>query len=202
MKAVPFAAREARRLQAWKLHQQGWSQRAIADLLAVNAGSVSRWLKRVRQAGSDRALNRRPAPGAAHRLAARPLAGVASLAEAWSRGARLPRRALDPRARGSAHPVPLWRGVHSAKRRPPARGDGLERAKAFAPRPPARRSKDHGLARGSLARPSSKAKRLGQSIFVVGRERLLSFSRRGTGSTRRAARCRSCASGARATTSR
>ena len=68
MKAVPFAAREARRLQAWKLHQQGWSQRAIADLLAVNAGSVSRWLKRVRQAGSARALHRRPAPGAAQRL--------------------------------------------------------------------------------------------------------------------------------------
>ena len=68
MKAVPFAAREARRLQAWKLHQQGWSQRAIADLLEVNAASVSRWLKRARQAGSARVLHRRPAPGAARRL--------------------------------------------------------------------------------------------------------------------------------------
>ena len=68
MKAVPFAAREARRLQAWKLHQQGWSQRAIADLLEVNAASVSRWLKRARQAGSARVLHRRLAPGAARRL--------------------------------------------------------------------------------------------------------------------------------------
>ena len=68
MKAVPFAAREARRLQAWKLHQQGWSQRAIADLLEVNAASVSRWLKRAQQAGGARALYRRKAPGAARRL--------------------------------------------------------------------------------------------------------------------------------------
>ena len=68
MKAMPFAAREARRLQAWKLHHQGWSQRTIADLLEVHAASVSRWLKRARQAGGARALHRRKAPGAARRL--------------------------------------------------------------------------------------------------------------------------------------
>ena len=65
MKAVPFAAREARRLQAWKLRQQGWSQRAIAGLLEVSAAAVSRWFKRVRLAGSAKALHRRKAPGAA-----------------------------------------------------------------------------------------------------------------------------------------
>lgn len=68
MKAVPFAAWEARRLQAWKLHQQGWSQRAIADLLEVHAASVSRWLQRARLAGGASALHRRKAPGAARRL--------------------------------------------------------------------------------------------------------------------------------------
>ena len=68
MKAVPFVAREARRLQAWKLHQQGRSQRAIADLLEVNAASVSRWLKRARLAGTVRTLHRRQAPGATRRL--------------------------------------------------------------------------------------------------------------------------------------
>lgn len=68
MKAVPFAAREARRLQAWKLHQQGWSQRAIADLLEVSAAAVSRWFKRVRLAGSVKALHRHQAPGATQRL--------------------------------------------------------------------------------------------------------------------------------------
>ena len=64
MKAVPFAAREARRLQAWKLHQQGWSQHAIADLLEVSAAAVSPWFKRVRVVGNVKALQRRQAPGA------------------------------------------------------------------------------------------------------------------------------------------
>ena len=68
MKAMPFAAREARRLQAWKLHRQGWSQRAIADLLEVSAAAVSQWLRRVRLAGSSKALHRREAPGAGRRL--------------------------------------------------------------------------------------------------------------------------------------
>ena len=68
MKAVPFGAREARRLQAWKLHQQGWSQRAIAGLLEVSAAAVSQWFKRARLAGGARALHRRQAPGVARRL--------------------------------------------------------------------------------------------------------------------------------------
>lgn len=68
MKALPFAAREVRRLQAWKLHRQGWSQRAIADLLEVSAAAVSQWLKRVCLVGSAKALHRRRAPGATCRL--------------------------------------------------------------------------------------------------------------------------------------
>lgn len=68
MKAVPFVAREARRLQAWKLYQQGWSQRAIARLLEVGESTVSQWFKRARTAGGARALHRRKAPGAARRL--------------------------------------------------------------------------------------------------------------------------------------
>ena len=68
MKALPFAAREARRLQAWKLSQQGWSQRAIADLLEVGGSAVSAWLKRARLAGGPKGLHRKRAPGAARRL--------------------------------------------------------------------------------------------------------------------------------------
>ena len=64
MKAIPFTAREARCLQAWKLHQQGWSQRAIADLLDVSAAAISRWFKWVRLAGNTKALHRRKAPSA------------------------------------------------------------------------------------------------------------------------------------------
>ena len=68
MKALSYALREARRLQAWKLSRQGWSQRAIAGLLEVNEASVSRWLQRARSAGGAKALRRRKAPGAARRL--------------------------------------------------------------------------------------------------------------------------------------
>ena len=68
MKALPFAAREARRLQAWKLSQQGWSQRAIADLLGVGESAVSAWFKRVRLAGGAKGLHRKRAPGMARRL--------------------------------------------------------------------------------------------------------------------------------------
>ena len=68
MKAVPFAASEARRLQAWKLSPQGWSQRAIADLLEVGESAISAWLKRARLAGGPKGLPRKRAPGAARRL--------------------------------------------------------------------------------------------------------------------------------------
>jgi transposase len=55
--------REIRRLRAWELHQQGWSQRHIATALGVTQGAVSQWLKRVRDGGGVAALRHCPAPG-------------------------------------------------------------------------------------------------------------------------------------------
>src|ERR671939_2175491 len=57
--------REGRRLRAWELKQQGWSQQRIAEALGVSKGAVSQWMKRARQGGGVRALKRQPAPGAA-----------------------------------------------------------------------------------------------------------------------------------------
>jgi transposase len=54
---------ETRRLLAWKLHQQGWSQPRIAEALGVTQGAVSQWLKRVHEDGGMEALRHRPAPG-------------------------------------------------------------------------------------------------------------------------------------------
>ena len=55
---------ETRRLRAWELHQQGWSQRKIAAELGVTQGAVSQWLKRVHQSsGEIEALRNHPAPG-------------------------------------------------------------------------------------------------------------------------------------------
>ena len=54
--------RERRRLRAWDLYQQGWSQRRIAAELGVTQGAVQQWLSRAR-AGGTAALRRRTAPG-------------------------------------------------------------------------------------------------------------------------------------------
>jgi transposase len=60
--------REARRLRAWELYQQGWKQIQIAKELGVSRGAVSHWLKQVRDQGSLEALRRHPAPGQRARL--------------------------------------------------------------------------------------------------------------------------------------
>lgn len=54
--------REHRRMRAWELHQQGWSQREIADALGITQGAVSQWLKRARGNGIE-ALRHHPPPG-------------------------------------------------------------------------------------------------------------------------------------------
>src|SRR5215204_3509345 len=59
--------REGRRLRAFELKQQGWSQQQIAQALGVSKGAVSQWMKRGREGGVQ-ALKRRPAPGAQPRL--------------------------------------------------------------------------------------------------------------------------------------
>jgi transposase len=64
---TPHDWREGRRLRAWELAQQGWTQSAIAAALGVTQGAVSQWLRRAR-AGGVAALRRRPAPGAPPKL--------------------------------------------------------------------------------------------------------------------------------------
>jgi transposase len=67
MNPTPHTWKEARRLQAWHLKQQGWSQRQIAVAMGVSEGAVSQWMKRAREAGPE-ALRRRPPLGAPRRL--------------------------------------------------------------------------------------------------------------------------------------
>jgi transposase len=78
MNPTPRAWKEARRLRAWHLKQQGWSQRQIAVARGVSEGAVSQWLKRAREAGPE-ALRRRPPPGAPRRLSTDQLARLPEL---------------------------------------------------------------------------------------------------------------------------
>jgi transposase len=70
--------REARRLRAWELKQQGWKQRTIAAALGVTPGAVSQWLTRA-AAGGIEALRNRIRPGPTPRLTAEQRARIPEL---------------------------------------------------------------------------------------------------------------------------
>jgi transposase len=72
--------REGRRLRAFELKQEGWSQQRIAEALGVSKGAVSQWMKRAREGGVE-ALKRQPAPGALPRLSEEQRAKVPALLE-------------------------------------------------------------------------------------------------------------------------
>ena len=78
MNPTPHTWKEARRLQAWHLKQQGWPQRQMAAALGVSEGAVSQWMARARDAGPE-ALRRRPPPGAPRRLSPEQLARLPEL---------------------------------------------------------------------------------------------------------------------------
>jgi transposase len=78
MNRSPHNWKEARRLQAWRLKQRGWSQRQIAEALGVSEGAVSQWMRRARNSGPE-ALRHRPPPGARRRLSDEQLARLPAL---------------------------------------------------------------------------------------------------------------------------
>ncbi len=107
--------REARRLQAWRLTQQGWPQRQIAEALGVSEGAVSQWMTRAGDGGAE-ALRHRP-PGAASRLTDeqlaryRPRCGKAR--SLWLRG-----RAVDTETPRRGDAPDVWRLLPSPPYRP------------------------------------------------------------------------------------
>jgi transposase len=70
--------REERRMQAWKLKEQGWQQKDIAVALGVSEGAVSQWLKRGREGGLE-ALKAHPPKGMKARLTAEQKAQIPTL---------------------------------------------------------------------------------------------------------------------------
>jgi transposase len=76
--AHPQDWREGRRLRAWELRQQGWTQRLIAAALGVTPGAVSQWMRRGREGGVA-GLRRRIAPGPQPKLTAEQVAHLPTL---------------------------------------------------------------------------------------------------------------------------
>ena len=126
MNPTPHTWKAARRLQAWRLKQQGWSQRRIAEALGVSEGAVSQWMIRAREAGPA-ALRRRPPPGAPRRLSPAQLARLPELlhrgpvtygfrGERWTRTriAAIIRLAFGV----SSHPRPVGRRLEARHWRP------------------------------------------------------------------------------------
>jgi len=64
--------REGRRLRAWELRKQGWTQQRISDALGVTQGAVSQWLKKGEEGkgeeGGVEALRHKKPTGAPPRL--------------------------------------------------------------------------------------------------------------------------------------
>ena len=65
----PTDWKEARRLRAWELVQQGWKQQDVAGALGVTAGAVSQWVRKARQGGVPALRHRKP-PGGPSKLSA------------------------------------------------------------------------------------------------------------------------------------
>ena len=115
--ACPQDWREGRRLRAWELKQQGWTQRLIAAALGVTPGAVSQWRRRGREGGVA-GLRRRIPPGRGPKLTTEPVADLPALVAqgtaAWGfkEGVWTTRRiaAVLERAFGVRyHPAPISR---------------------------------------------------------------------------------------------
>ena len=50
----PTDWKEAQRLRAWELAQQGWKQQDVAAALGVTGGAVSQWVSKAREGGPFR----------------------------------------------------------------------------------------------------------------------------------------------------
>lgn len=79
-KRKPKDWREARRLRAWELKQQGWKQNKIAEALGVTEGAVSQWISKARDQGVE-ALYSRKGGGPKPRLSDEQLARLPALLE-------------------------------------------------------------------------------------------------------------------------
>src|SRR5215207_5367428 len=172
--------REGRRLRAFELKQQGWSQQRIADALGVSKGAVSQWMKRARHGGGPQALKRQPAPGATPRLSEQERAKLPELlaqgaeahgfrGEVWTceRVAIVIRKEFGV----SYHPAHVSRLLKALRQ-------SLQKPQRRANQPSRKRPSSAGKRRGGL--PSKKGAEGRQNHSVLRSVGLLSFAHGGS----------------------
>jgi transposase len=147
MNPPPPNGKAARRLPAWRLKPQGWSQCQTAEALGVREGAVSQWMTRAREEGPGALRHRLPA-GAPRRLSAVPLARLPALLQRGPEAYGV-RGELWPRGRLAAV-IQLEYGLSSH----PRHVGRLCQAIGWSPQTPARRARQRdeaAMAQGRAA---------------------------------------------------
>jgi transposase len=162
----PTDWREGRRLRAWELNEQGWTQRAIARALGVTEGAVSQWCTRARDHGAE-ALRRRITPGSAPKLPAERLAQLPAFLTLGAEAFGFQGQVWTTRRVAAVLERVFGVRYHPGARQPAPPGRRLEPAEARAARHPARRGRDPRLARRGVAGARSKARAEGRTVVRV-----------------------------------
>src|SRR3954453_24079887 len=87
--------REGRRLRAFELKQEGWSQQNSARALGVGKSAVSQWMKRAREEGGKEALRKRSSPRRAAALERRSACQAARAVREGGRRSWVQGRGMD-----------------------------------------------------------------------------------------------------------
>ena len=103
----PSDWKEARRLRAWELVQQGWKQKDVAAALGVTKGAVSQWVSQARQ-GDVAALRQRKHPGGRPKLNDGQRGQLPELLARRARGLWVQWGGVDPGSGRTGHRARVW----------------------------------------------------------------------------------------------
>src|SRR5262245_44200932 len=120
--------REERRMRAWELHKQGWTQQEIARAFGVTQGAVSQWLKKAKEQGVQ-ALKPKPRPGAKSKLSKEQLAQLPALLKQGAEAFGFRGQVWTRHSGGSHDPATVWGELSSSPLQPLASQPQVESTK-------------------------------------------------------------------------
>lgn len=160
------AQKEARRLRAFELKEEGWDQRDIAEALGVTEGAVSQWMKMARELGPG-ALIARPHSGAPGPAQRRAVATVAGHIGPRCGSLRFSGRGVDVRPCGSHHRPGIWSALSPGACLALAHEPGLDAPETPPAGKPTQRRGDWALAHRKMATLKKGALSKGQMpVFI------------------------------------